>query len=55
MAEVAAQLVDHVIPLVSVRRRVLSSPRRLRFFIHRDAEPAGRILPVVPRAVEAKL
>jgi hypothetical protein len=55
MAEVAAQLVENVFPLVPVRQWVLSLPRRLRFFVHRDAELAGRVLRVFLRGVEAEL
>jgi hypothetical protein len=55
MVEVAAHLVDHVFPLVPVRQWVLSLPRRLRFFVYRDAELAGRVLRVFLRAVEVRL
>lgn len=55
MAEVAAHLVENVFPLVLVRQWVLSLPRRLRVFVHRDADLAGRVLRVLLRAVEVKL
>lgn len=55
MVEVAAHLADHVFPQLPVRQWVLSLPKRLRFFLHRDAELTGRVLRVFLRAVESKL
>jgi hypothetical protein len=36
MAETAAHLVEHVFPQVPVRQWVVTFPRRLRYFLHRD-------------------
>jgi len=36
MAETAAHLVEHVFPQVPVRQWVITFPRRLRYFLHRD-------------------
>ncbi len=55
MAETAAHLVDHVFPEVPVRQWVVSVPKRLRYFLHRDMELTGRTLHIVLRALEAKL
>ena len=55
MAETAAHLVDHVFPQVPVRQWVLALPKRLRYFVHRDAELAGRVLNVWLRALEHRL
>lgn len=55
MVEVAAHMVDNVFPRLPVRQWVLSFPKRLRYFLRRDAKLAGRVLQVFLRAVEAKL
>jgi hypothetical protein len=55
MVEVAAHMVENVFPRLPVRQWVLSFPKRLRYFLQRDAELAGRVLQVFLRAVEAKL
>jgi hypothetical protein len=55
MVEVAAHLADTVFPRRPVRQWVLSFPKRLRYFLRRDAELAGRVLQVFLREVEAKL
>jgi hypothetical protein len=55
MVEVAAHMVDNVFPRLPVRQWVLSFPKRLRYFLQRDAELTGRVLQVFLRAVEAKL
>jgi hypothetical protein len=55
MAETAAPLVDHVFPQVPVRQWVLALPKRRRYFVHRDAELAGRVLNVWLRALEHRL
>jgi hypothetical protein len=44
MAETAAHLVEHVVPHVPVRQWVLSVPKRLRYFLHRDAPVQGAVL-----------
>jgi hypothetical protein len=43
MAEAAAHLVEHVFPQVPVRQWVVTFPRRLRFFLHRDPVLLGRV------------
>jgi hypothetical protein len=55
MAETAAHLVDHVFPQVPMRQWVLALPKRLRYFVHRDAELAGRVLNAWLRALEHRL
>ena len=55
MAETAAHLADHVFPQVPVRQWVLALPKRHRYFVHRDAELAGRVLSVWLRALEHRL
>jgi hypothetical protein len=55
MAETAAHLVDHVFPQVPVRQWVLSFPKRLRYFLHRDPGLVGRVLAVALRALEIRL
>ncbi len=55
MAETAAHLVDHVFPQVPVRQWVISFPKRLRYFLHRDMALTGRVLRVWLRVVEARL
>ena len=37
MAETAAHLVEHVFPQVPMRQWVVTFPKRLRYFLHRDA------------------
>ncbi len=53
MAETAAHLVEHVFPQVPVRQWVISFPKRLRYFLHRDMALTGRVLRVWLRVVEA--
>jgi len=55
MVEIAAHLVDHVIPPVPVRQWVLSLPKRLRGFLHRDPALAGRVLRIFLEEVERAL
>jgi len=55
MAETAAHLVDHVFPQVPARQWVLSLPKRLRYFVRRDSELAGRVLNVWLRVLEARV
>jgi hypothetical protein len=43
MAEVAAYLVDEVLPVLSVRQWVLAVPKRLRYFLQRDADLHGAV------------
>ena len=44
MVETAAHLSDHVLPPLPLRQRVLSVPKRLRYFLHRDAPVQGAVL-----------
>jgi len=55
MAQTAAHLVEHVFPQVPVRQWVISFPKRLRYFLHRDMALTGRVLRVWLRVVEARL
>ncbi|MCP3972688.1 MAG: transposase, partial [Rhodobacteraceae bacterium] len=55
MAATAMRLVEDVLPPVPVRQFVLSVPKRLRFFLHRDPVLAGTVLRIVLRAVESEL
>jgi hypothetical protein len=55
MAATAAHLTDHVIPAVPVRQWVLSVPKRLRWFLHRDPEVAGAVLHILLRALHRTL
>jgi Putative transposase/Transposase zinc-binding domain len=52
MVETAAHLTDHVFPRLPVRRWVFAVPKRLRYFLHRDAALQGAALRVFLRAVE---
>jgi len=49
MAETAAHLVDQVFPPLPVRQWVLAVPKRLRYFLQRDAN--GRCTPVSRRSL----
>jgi hypothetical protein len=51
----AAHLTDHVLPDLPVQQRVLTVPKRLRYFLHRDADLQGAALHVFLRAVESWL
>ena len=55
MVEIAAHLIDRVIPPVPVRKWVLSLPKRLRGFLHRDPVLAGRVLRILLEEVEHEL
>jgi len=55
MAATAAHLVEHVFPQVPVRQWVVSFPRRLRYFLHRDPVLLGRVRRCVLRTIEAAL
>jgi hypothetical protein len=55
MAEVAAQLTDHVLPHLPVRQWVLSLPKRLRPYLHHRPEVAGAVLAVFIRALRTAL
>ena len=55
MVHTAAHLVEHVFPQVPVRQWVISFPKRLRYFLHRDPALTGRVLRVWLRVLEARL
>jgi hypothetical protein len=55
MVRTAAHLVDNVLPRVPYRQWVLALPKRLRYFLHRDAEHAGGVLRIFLRAVETTI
>ena len=55
MAETAAHLVDHVFPQVPVRQWVLSFPKRLRYFLARDADLLNRVLRIFLDSVQKAL
>jgi hypothetical protein len=55
MAEIAAHLVDHVLPPLPVRQWVLSLPKRLRYHIQRDREALNSSLRVFLDEIERHL
>jgi len=55
MVETAAHLTDHVFPRLPVRQWVLSVPKRLRYFLQRDAALQGAALRLFLRVVEQRL
>jgi hypothetical protein len=52
MVATAAHLTDHVLPDLPVRQWVLAVPKRLRYFLHRDAGLQGAALRLFLRLVE---
>ena len=52
MVATAAHLTDHVLPPLPVRQWVLAVPKRLRYFLQRDADLQGAALRLFLRAVE---
>ena len=52
MVETAAHLTDHVVPRLPVRQWVLAVPKRLRYFLQRDADLQGAALRLFLRVVE---
>jgi hypothetical protein len=54
-AEIAAHLVDHVLPSLPVRQWVLSLPKRLRYHIQRDREALNSSLRVFLDEIERHL
>lgn len=52
MVETAAHLVDHVFPPLPVRQWVLAVPKRLRYFLHDDADLQGAVLRIFLDEVE---
>jgi hypothetical protein len=55
MVETAAHLVDEVFPRVPVRQWVLSFPKRLRYFLARDADLVNSVLRIFLNSVEKAL
>ncbi len=55
MAEIAAHLVDHLIPHHPLRQWVLTLPKRLRWHIHRDAKLCSKVLKIFMDEVQKKL
>ncbi len=55
MAEVAAHLADHVLPHLPVRQWVLSLPKRLRPFLHRNPDIQSAVLRIFLRAIRTTL
>jgi len=55
MAQTAAHLVDHVIPPVAMRQWVLSLPKRLRGYLHRDPALSTRVLRIFLEEIERAL
>jgi len=55
MVATAAHLTDHVLPDLPVRQWVLAVPKRLRYFLHRDADLQGAALRLFLRVVERHL
>ena len=55
MAEVAAHLVDHLIPHHPLRQWVLTLPKRLRWHIHRDDKLCSNVLKIFMDEVQKKL
>jgi hypothetical protein len=55
MVETAAHLTDHVLPELPLRQWVLAVPKRLRYFLERDADLQGAALQLFLRAVESCL
>ena len=51
MVETAAHLTDHVLPDLPVRQWVLAVPKRLRYFLQRDADLQGAALRLFLRAL----
>jgi hypothetical protein len=51
MVETASHLVDHVLPELPLRQWVLPAPKRLRYFLERDADLQGAALQLFLRAV----
>ena len=52
MVATAAHLADHVLPPLPVRQWVLAVPKRLRYFLQRDAALQGAALRLFLRVVE---
>jgi hypothetical protein len=55
MVATAAHLTEHILPDLPVRQWVLAVPKRLRYFLERDADLQGAALHLFLRAVESCL
>lgn len=55
MVATTAHRTDHVLPLLPVRQWVLAVPKRLRYFLHPDADLQGTALRPILRVVEQRL
>jgi hypothetical protein len=55
MAELAAHLTDHVLPHLPVRQWVLSLPKRLRPFLHRNPDVQSAVLRIFLRTIRTTL
>jgi len=55
MAETAAHLTDHVVPRLPVRQWVLSVPKRLRYYMQRDAAVLSMVLRIFVRVIAQTL
>lgn len=55
MVATAAHLTDHVLPQLALRQWVLAVPKRLRYFLQRDADLQGAALRLFLRTVESCL
>ncbi len=53
MAEVAAHLVDHVLPEVPVRQWVISVPHRVRYLLVRHPDLCKEVRGIFARAVQS--
>ena len=52
MVETAAHMVEHVFPAVAVRQWVVVFPKRLRYFLDRDADCLKRVAGIAMREVQ---
>ena len=55
MAQTAVHLVENVFPQVPVREWVVSLPKRLRYFLHQDADLVHRVLRIFLSILEQAL
>ena len=52
MVETAAHMVEHVFPAVAVRQWMVVFPKRLRYFLDRDADCLKRVAGIALREVQ---
>jgi hypothetical protein len=55
MAQTGAHIIDHVMPRVPVRQVVLSVPKRLRWYLHRDPKVVSGVMRVFLRALSTTI